>query len=103
MPQGDDTMSIDLANTPMTSIGTTERTRLRTGGGIDRGTDGAPDAMTIPVGVRVELLNRFEQRWTRGFSIASCGDGEFQLRRLSDGHVLPAWFPAASVRPILES
>jgi len=111
MPQGDDTMSIDLANMPLTSISTTERTRLRTDGGIGRGTDqgtdggpgDGPDSVTIPVGVRVELLNRFEQNWVRGFSIASCGDGEFQLRRLSDGHVLPAWFPAASVRPILES
>jgi len=92
-------MSIDLVNTPLTSAGTTERTRHRT----DHETRDGPDAVTIPVGVRVELLNRFEQRWVRGFAIASCGAGEFQLRRLSDGHVLPAWFPATSVRPILES
>lgn len=56
----------------------------------------------IPVGVRVELRSRFDDRWTHGFAIAVCGDGEYQVRRLSDGHVLPAWFPAAMLRPILE-
>ncbi len=64
----------------------------------------APTPMApIPIGVRVELRNRFDDRWIRGFAVAVCGDGEFQLRRLSDGHVLPAWFPATSVRPILDT
>ncbi len=58
---------------------------------------------TIPVGVQVELRSRFDDRWTHGFAIAVCGDGEYQVRRLSDGHVLPAWFPAEMLRPILES
>ena len=59
--------------------------------------------LVIPVGVQVELRSRFDDRWTNGFAIAVCGDGEYQVRRLSDGHVLPAWFPAAVLRPILES
>lgn len=59
--------------------------------------------VVIPVGVQVELRSRFDDRWTNGFAIAVCGDGEYQVRRLSDGHVLPAWFPAAVLRPILES
>ena len=104
-------MRIDLARTPMTSAGTTTDTREgpgdRTGRPIDAGTDSPPEHGTetaaIPIGLQVELLSRFEQHWIRGFAIAACGDGEFQLRRLSDGHVLPAWFPADSVRPILES
>jgi hypothetical protein len=58
---------------------------------------------TIPVGVQVELRSRFDDRWTHGFAIAVCGDGEYQVRRLSDGCVLPAWFPAEMLRPILES
>lgn len=59
--------------------------------------------LVIPEGVRVELRSRFDDRWTHGFAIAVCGDGEYQVRRLSDGHVLPAWFPAAVLRPILDS
>ena len=104
-------MSIDLAGTPATSAdttldsrrGPTDRIRRATDPGTDEPHEGGTEATTIPVGLRVELLSRFEQHWIRGFAIAACGDGEFQLRRLSDGHVLPAWFPAASVRPILES
>lgn len=56
----------------------------------------------IPVGVRVELRSRFDDRWTHGFAVAECGEGEYQLRRLSDGAVLPAWFPAGMLRPVLE-
>ena len=37
-----------------------------------------------------------------GFAVAECGEGEYQLRRLSDGAVLPAWFPAQMLRPVLE-
>lgn len=57
---------------------------------------------TIPVGMRVELRSRFDDRWTHGFAIAVCGQEEYQVRRLSDGHVLPAWFPAAMLRPVAE-
>ena len=57
---------------------------------------------TIPVGMRVELRSRFDDRWTHGFAIAVCGHEEYQVRRLSDGHVLPAWFPAAMLRPVVE-
>jgi hypothetical protein len=53
----------------------------------------------IPVGVPVEVRNRFDDRWTHGFSVAMVGDGSYQLRRSSDGSVLPAWFPAAMIRP----
>lgn len=62
-----------------------------------------PASATIPVGVRVELRSRFDDRWTHGFAIAVCGEGEYQVRRLSDGAVLPAWFPADMLRPILDS
>lgn len=62
-----------------------------------------PATATIPVGVRVELRSRFDDRWTHGFAIAVCGEGEYQVRRLSDGAVLPAWFPADMLRPILDS
>lgn len=50
------------------------------------------------VGVPVEVRNRFDDRWSHGFSIAAVGDDAYQLRRLSDGSILPAWFPSAMVR-----
>ena len=53
---------------------------------------------TLPVGEPVEVRNRFEDRWTHGFSVAVVGSDGYQLRRLSDGSVLPAWFPSAMVR-----
>jgi len=53
----------------------------------------------LPVGAAVEVRNRFEDRWTHGFSVAVVGSDAYQLRRLSDGSVLPAWFPASMVRP----
>ena len=53
----------------------------------------------LSVGTAVEVRNRFEDRWTHGFSVAVVGSDAYQLRRLSDGSVLPAWFPASMVRP----
>lgn len=53
----------------------------------------------IPIGAEVELRSRFDDRWTHGFAVAVRGDGRYQVRRLSDGQVLPAWFPAEMIRP----
>lgn len=53
---------------------------------------------SLQVGAPVEVRSRFDQRWTHGFSIAEVGDGAYQLRRLSDGSVLPAWFPSDMIR-----
>ena len=81
------------------------RIQLIEPGAVDRSIDerSTTTRPVIPVGVQVELRSRFDDRWTHGFSIAVCGDGQYQVRRLSDGHVLPAWFPASMLRPILES
>ena len=61
-----------------------------------------PDGRVRPgdllVGVPVEVRNRFDDRWSHGFSIAAVGDDAYQLRRLSDGSILPVWFPGAMVR-----
>jgi hypothetical protein len=50
-------------------------------------------------GTEVEVLTRYEQRWTTGFEIAAVDDEGFQLRRHSDGAVLPASFSAREIRP----
>ncbi len=52
----------------------------------------------LSTGTEVEVLTRYERRWTTGFEIASVDDGRFRLRRRSDGAVLPMSFSAKEVR-----
>ena len=59
---------------------------------------GAPATAPMAVGAEVALRSRFDDRWTHGFAVAVTGEQAYQLRRLSDGHVLPAWFPAHMLR-----
>ncbi len=59
---------------------------------------GGPDVVALDVGSVVEVRSRFDRRWTRGFSVAAVASDAYQLRRDSDGTVLPAWFPTDDVR-----
>jgi len=53
----------------------------------------------IGTGTDVEVHCRFDQRWTRGFTVVDVTDEGYRLRRQSDGSVLPAWFPRDQLRP----
>ena len=53
----------------------------------------------LSTGTEVEVLTRYEPRWTTGFEIAAVDDDKFLLRRQSDGAVLPAAFRANELRP----
>lgn len=55
--------------------------------------------VSLGIGDLVEVRNRFDDRWIHGFAIAVVGDAAYQLRRMSDGYVLPAWFAADVIRP----
>jgi hypothetical protein len=46
----------------------------------------------------VEVRSRFDRRWARGFAVAATSSDAYQVRRLSDGSVLPAWFPSDEIR-----
>ena len=65
------------------------------------------------VGTHVEVRNRFDARWSRGFEVAEelpvgreprpgeppvDGGAQYRVRRRSDGTVLPAVFDAADLR-----
>jgi hypothetical protein len=50
-------------------------------------------------GTEVEVLTRYEHRWSAGFEIAAIDDDGFLVRRHSDGAVLPAAFSANELRP----
>ncbi len=57
---------------------------------------------TVRVGTHVEVRNRFEAKWSRGFEVAEeqrAPDTErYRVRRRSDGTVLPAWFNGTDLR-----
>lgn len=46
----------------------------------------------------VEILNCFEQRWSRGFEVVERVAAGYRVRRLSDGAVLPVVFAESVVR-----
>jgi hypothetical protein len=56
----------------------------------------------VKPGTKVEVRDRFDRRWTRGFEVAETvetGEGAgYRIRRLSDGSVLPVVFGADEVR-----
>lgn len=45
-------------------------------------------------GCRVEVRTRFDGSWARGFEIDSVKVGGVVIRRVSDGSVIPGFFPA---------
>ena len=51
----------------------------------------------------VEVRVRYTGEWARGFELhhadLAADEPRFQVRRRSDGSVLPAWFSAEEVRP----
>jgi hypothetical protein len=53
------------------------------------------------VGTTVEVRSRFDRRWAKGFAVAASSTDAYQVRRLSDGSVLPAWFPHDEIRQIV--
>jgi len=50
-------------------------------------------------GTPVEVRNRFDGRWARGFEIVTGDALGYRVRRLSDGHELPSVFGLNDVRP----
>ncbi|HEY1737752.1 MAG TPA: hypothetical protein VGI86_03535 [Acidimicrobiia bacterium] len=56
----------------------------------------------MKVGTRVEVRNRFDARWSRGFEIVDIQSDppppHYLLRRRSDGNLLPAEFNENDLR-----
>jgi hypothetical protein len=50
-------------------------------------------------GTRVEVRTRFVGSWSGAFEIAGVRDGEYRVRRLSDGAELPSPFQPEDIRP----
>jgi hypothetical protein len=63
--------------------------------------DPAHGSLAEPVlepGTRVEVRNRLDGDWTRGFEVISVDAGGYRLRRLSDGGELPLRFHEDDIR-----
>jgi hypothetical protein len=57
-----------------------------------------PTERVLEAGTQVEVRNRFDARWNRGFVVDQVvGDG-YRLRRSSDDQLLPSVFTAQEVR-----
>jgi hypothetical protein len=52
----------------------------------------------LPPGTHVEVRNRLDGRWVRGFEVMRTDGGGYRLRRLSDGGELPVVFSDDDVR-----
>jgi len=55
------------------------------------------EALLVP-GDQVEVRNRFDGRWARGFEITGVTARGLRVRRLSDGRELPEEFSVGEVR-----
>lgn len=49
-------------------------------------------------GTRVQVRNRFDGSWARGFEVYQSRRNGYLLRRLSDRHVLPSTFAPPDLR-----
>jgi hypothetical protein len=57
-----------------------------------------PTERVLSTGTRVEVRNRFDNGWNRGFAVAEIvGDG-YRILRTSDDQLLPSVFTADEVR-----
>ena len=56
-----------------------------------------PDA-ELSKGTRVEVRDRFQGWWARGFEVAGTEEGRYRIRRLSDGSILPGLFARTEIR-----
>jgi hypothetical protein len=57
-----------------------------------------PTERALTEGTDVEVRNRFDSRWTRGFVVAEVVPAGYRIRRSSDDQVLPSTFRPDEVR-----
>jgi hypothetical protein len=68
---------------------------------VSTGGAGAPDpnARTpLAPGTAVDVRNRYQGTWVRGFEVAEFTEDGYRIRRLSDGSVLSELFSRDDVR-----
>jgi hypothetical protein len=68
---------------------------VTTGGG-EAGESGARSPLTP--GTKVDVRNRYQGTWVRGFEVAEATEDGYRIRRLSDGSILGDFFSRDDVR-----
>jgi len=58
----------------------------------------ADRAPRLEPGTAIEVCNRFDRRWAKGFEVSVANAEGYRVRRLSDGQELPAVFSPEDVR-----
>jgi hypothetical protein len=58
----------------------------------------ADERPSLGPGTEVEVLTRYQGRWSSGFEVDAVRDDRYLLRRHSDGAVLPTPFTANRIR-----
>ncbi len=53
----------------------------------------------LEVGSHVEVRDRYQGTWARGFEISAIEEGRYRVKRISDGAILPGTFSPDEVRP----
>ena len=68
---------------------------VSTGGG-----ESAEASVRSPLapGTKVDVRNRYQGTWVRGFEVADVTETGYRIRRLSDGSILPELFIREDVR-----
>jgi hypothetical protein len=66
----------------------------------DGGGESAETITRTPLapGTKVDVRNRYQGTWVRGFEVADVTDAGYHIRRLSDGSVLGELFSRDDVR-----
>jgi hypothetical protein len=66
----------------------------------DGGGESAETSTRSPLapGTKVDVRNRYQGTWVRGFEVAEAADDGYRIRRLSDGSVLGELFTRDDVR-----
>ncbi|MHB8262420.1 MAG: hypothetical protein ACYDGY_01540 [Acidimicrobiales bacterium] len=57
------------------------------------------DASKLAVDAHVEVRDRYQGTWARGFAVAEQLENGYVVRRISDGAILPGVFTEEEVRP----
>jgi len=58
----------------------------------------ADRAARLEPGTAIEVRNRFDRRWAKGFEVSASDAEGYRVRRLSDGQELPTVFSTEDVR-----
>ena len=70
-------------------------------GGESTGPDAGPSTgarTVLPAGTKVDVRNRYQGTWVRGFEVAEATKEGYRIRRLSDGSTLGELFSRDDVR-----